>query len=34
MAIGSFYSHREDPVNTYAANRNLAIGAFHCVGFV
>ena len=32
MPIGSLYSHREDPVNTCAASRNLAIGAFG-VGF-
>jgi hypothetical protein len=33
MPIGSFYSHREDPVSTCAASRHLAIGAFRRVGF-
>jgi hypothetical protein len=28
MPIGSFYSDRKDSINTYAASRYLAIGAF------
>jgi hypothetical protein len=33
MPIGSFCSHREEVVNTYAA-RNLTIGAFRRTGSV
>ena len=33
MPIGSFYSHREDPVNTYAAAATSPSSAFRRDGF-
>ena len=33
MPIGSFYSHSEDPVNTYAAAATSPSGAFRRDGF-